>query len=111
MVARDTDDVTELAKRLTAAADGPVDLVLDPLFGPPAAAAARTLRLRGRLVNLGSLAAETCPIDFATLRGRSLRLLGYTNNELSGRQRATAIGVIARHVTRRGLASHTRAAG
>ncbi|AWS41725.1 zinc-binding alcohol dehydrogenase family protein [Streptosporangium sp. 'caverna'] len=95
VVALDTDDVAELAARFAAVADGPVDLVLDPLFGPPAAAAARTLRTGGRLVNLGSSAAETCPIDSSTLRSRSLRLLGYTNNELSPEQRAAAITLIA----------------
>jgi len=95
VVALDTEDVDELAARFTAAADGPVDLVLDPLFGAPAAAAARTLRPGGRLVNLGGSAAETCPIDSATLRSKSLRLLGYTNNELTPRQRAEAITVVA----------------
>ncbi|MEV6980595.1 zinc-binding alcohol dehydrogenase family protein [Sphaerisporangium sp. NPDC051017] len=95
VVALDTDDVAELAARFAAVADGPVDLVLDPLFGPPAAAAARTLRAGGRLVNLGSSAAETCPIDSSTLRSRSLRLLGYTNNELSPEQRAAAITMVA----------------
>ena len=50
--------------------------MLDPLFGVPAAAAARTLRSGGRLVHLGSSAGDTCPIDSATLRSRSLRLLG-----------------------------------
>ncbi|HWM56684.1 MAG TPA: zinc-binding alcohol dehydrogenase family protein [Pseudonocardia sp.] len=95
VVALDTEDVDELAARFTAAADGPVDLVLDPLFGAPAAAAARTLRPGGRLVNLGGSAAETCPIDSATLRSKSLRLLGYTNNELTPQQRAEAITVVA----------------
>ncbi|MEU9884026.1 zinc-binding alcohol dehydrogenase family protein [Sphaerisporangium sp. NPDC051011] len=95
VVALDTDDVAELTARFAAVADGPVDLVLDPLFGPPAAAAARTLRAGGRLVNLGSSAAETCPIDSSTLRSRSLRLLGYTNNELSPEQRAAAITMVA----------------
>ena len=33
VVELDTDDVDELAARLGAAVDGPVDLVLDPLFG------------------------------------------------------------------------------
>jgi NADPH:quinone reductase-like Zn-dependent oxidoreductase len=90
-----TQDVAELAARLAAACDGPVDLVLDPLFGVPAAAAARTLRPSGRLVNLGSSAGETCPLDSPTLRGRSLRVLGYTNNELTGERRATAVARIA----------------
>ncbi|MBF8189601.1 zinc-binding alcohol dehydrogenase family protein [Nonomuraea sp. K274] len=95
VVALDTDDVATLADRLSAACDGPVDLVLDPLFGPPAAAAARTLRSSGRLVNLGSSAGETCPLDSSTLRSRSLRVLGYTNNELTREQRAAAVTRIA----------------
>src|SRR5690606_34938499 len=88
VVALDTGDVAELARRFADAADGPADLVLDPLFGVPAAAAARTLRPGGRLVNLGGSAGETSPIDSSTLRGKPLRLLGYTNNELTPRQRA-----------------------
>ncbi|MCA2213094.1 zinc-binding alcohol dehydrogenase family protein [Wangella sp. NEAU-J3] len=90
--------VAALTARLTEAADGPVDLVLDPVFGVPAAAALRTLRPGGRLVNLGSAAGETAPFESATLRGRSLNVLGYTNNDLTAEQRADAIGVIAGHV-------------
>jgi NADPH:quinone reductase-like Zn-dependent oxidoreductase len=100
VVALDTDSVDELAARFAAAADGPVDLVLDPLFGVPAAAAARALGREGRLVNLGSAAAETCPIDSATVRSRSLRLLGYGNNALTREQRAAALTTIAEHVAR-----------
>jgi NADPH:quinone reductase-like Zn-dependent oxidoreductase len=85
----DTDDVDELAERMRA--DGPVDLVVDPLFGVPAVAALRALAPHGRLVNLGSSAAETAPLDSATLRSRSLRVLGYTNNELTPPQRAAAL--------------------
>ncbi|NKZ07414.1 zinc-binding alcohol dehydrogenase family protein [Actinomadura latina] len=95
VVALDTDDVGALARRFADAAAGAVDLVLDPLFGAPAAAAARTLRAGGRLVNLGSSADETCPIDSSTIRGKSLRLLGYTNNELSAEQRASSIAFVA----------------
>jgi NADPH:quinone reductase len=100
VVALDTDDVDELAQRFTAAADGPVDLVLDPLYGAPAAAAAKALCPHGRLVNLGSSASETCPIDSSTLRGKSLRLLGYTNNALTREQRAAAVTTIAEHAAR-----------
>jgi NADPH:quinone reductase-like Zn-dependent oxidoreductase len=103
VVALDTDDVTELTARFEAACDGPVDLVLDPLFGAPAAAAARTLRPGGRLVNLGSSAGETCPIDSSTLRSRSLRLLGYTNNALTPEQRGAALRIVAEHAARGAL--------
>lgn len=94
VVALDTDDVEVLATRFAEACAGPADLVLDPLFGAPAAAAARALRPGGRLVHLGSSAAQTCPLDSATLRSHSLRLLGYTNNELTPEQRASAIRAI-----------------
>jgi NADPH:quinone reductase-like Zn-dependent oxidoreductase len=53
------DRLDVLVARLAAACDGPVDLVLDPLFGIPAAAAARLLRPSGRLVNLGGSAGES----------------------------------------------------
>jgi NADPH:quinone reductase-like Zn-dependent oxidoreductase len=100
VVALDTDDVEELARRFADAADGPVDLVLDPLFGPPAAAAARALRPHGRLVNLGSSAGETCPLDSSTLRSRSLRLVGYTNSSLSREERAAALTTVVEHAVR-----------
>ncbi|MCO1657703.1 zinc-binding alcohol dehydrogenase family protein [Pseudonocardia sp. S2-4] len=103
VVALDTDDVAELASRFTAAADGPVDLVLDPLFGVPAAAAARCLGTGGRLVHLGGSAGETSPLDSSTLRGKSLTLLGYTNNALTREQRAGAVATVAAHVARGAL--------
>ena len=92
------DDLAALARRMGDAADGPVDLVVDPVFGLAAAAALRTLRIRGRLVNLGSSAAESAPFDSATLRGRSLRIIGYTNNELTATEKAATISEIADHV-------------
>jgi NADPH:quinone reductase-like Zn-dependent oxidoreductase len=91
------DDVHVLADRIRSAADGPVDLVLDPVFGPPAAAALRVLRPEGRMVNLGSAAGPTAPIDSATLRSGSLRIIGYTNNQLTVAQRAQSLAVVAGH--------------
>jgi NADPH:quinone reductase len=78
-------------------AAGPVDLVLDPLFGPPAEAAVRALAPHGRLVNLGSSAGPTATFDSATVRSRSLRVLGYTNNELTPEQRAGALTAVLGH--------------
>jgi NADPH2:quinone reductase len=98
VVPLDGSDVVTLTARMKAAADGPVDIVIDPLFGTPAAAALRTLGSNGRLVNLGSSAGETAPIDSATLRSGTLNVLGYTNNDLTVDQRADAIGVIAEYV-------------
>ncbi|MGW3605837.1 quinone oxidoreductase family protein [Micromonospora sp. NPDC005161] len=91
------DDVASMADRLRDAADGPIDLVLDPVFGVPAAAALRVLRPGGRLVNLGSAAGATAPIESAVLRSGSLRMIGYTNNGLSTEQRAASLAVVAGH--------------
>jgi NADPH:quinone reductase len=92
------DDPASLADRLRAVC-GLVDLVLDPVFGVPAAAALRVLRPGGRLVNLGSSAGATAPLDSATLRSGSLKILGYTNNGLSVGERAESLGVVASHAT------------
>jgi len=100
VVALDTDSpdaVAELAARLGTACGGPADLVIDPLFGVPAAAALRCLGPGGRLVNLGGSADEQCPLDSSTIRSRSLRLLGYTNNELTREQKAAAVTAVAQH--------------
>ncbi|ANZ41960.1 NADPH:quinone reductase [Lentzea guizhouensis] len=94
-----SNDFASLAARFTAAAPD-ADLLLDPLFGVPAAAAAQALRPGGRWVNLGGSAGETSPITSSALRGRSLRLSGYTNNELTRRQRADAISAVARWAAR-----------
>ena len=87
----DADTVDGLADAIRSACDGPLDLVLDPLFGLAALAAMRVLRPHGRLVNLGSSAAATAAMESATLRSSSLRVLGYTNNELSPELRSEAL--------------------
>jgi NADPH2:quinone reductase len=100
VVALDTDDVGDLAGRFTEAARSGIDLVLDPLYGVPAAAATRAMSQGGRLVNLGSSAHEHAPIDSATLRSKSLRVLGYTNNELTPERRAEAVIAVATYSAR-----------
>ncbi|WP_240521499.1 quinone oxidoreductase family protein [Amycolatopsis vastitatis] len=90
------DDAGSLARRLGEAA-GPVDLVVDPVCGIPAAAALRTLRQGGRLVNLGSAAGEEFAVPSAVLRSRSLRVLGYTNNDLTADQRGEALLTVVAH--------------
>jgi len=88
------DDVDSLARRL---GEVPVDLVIDPVSGIPAAAALRALRPGGRLVNLGSAAGDECPVSSAVLRGKSLHIHGYTNNELDPGRRREALLTVVRH--------------
>jgi NADPH:quinone reductase-like Zn-dependent oxidoreductase len=78
----DADDVDTLAARLREACDGPVDVVVDPLFGVPASAAARLLAPHGRLVNLGGSASDTATFRSSELRSKPASILGYTNNDV-----------------------------
>jgi NADPH:quinone reductase-like Zn-dependent oxidoreductase len=94
---RDGDDADALTERLADACEGPVDVVVDPLFGVPAAAAARVLAARGRLVNLGSSAGETAVFASAGLRSRTASILGYTNNDLTADQRRDALLAVLDH--------------
>ena len=87
----DGDTVAELTDRLREVLDGPLDVVVDPLCGVPASAAARLLGQGGRLVNLGSSAGGTMEVDSATLRSRTAAVLGYTNNGISAQQRDDAL--------------------
>jgi NADPH:quinone reductase-like Zn-dependent oxidoreductase len=89
--------VDVLAARLAQAAGGRTDLVVDPVWGPPAEAALAVLSPGGRLVNLGSSAAATAGLGSAVLRSGTLAVLGYTNNALSAGQRAGALREILGH--------------
>ncbi|MGY1915378.1 quinone oxidoreductase family protein [Blastococcus sp. SYSU DS0973] len=85
-----------LATRFADAAGGRLDLVVDPVFGPAATAAAQALSPGGRLVNLGGAAGDSAEFSSAGLRSRSASVLGYTNNALTPAQRADAVTAIAR---------------
>jgi NADPH:quinone reductase-like Zn-dependent oxidoreductase len=91
------DDQETIAARLADAAGGGVDLVLDPVWGMPAAAAARVLSPSGRLINLGSSAGALASLASAALRSGMLSVLGYTNNALTSEQRSAALGEILGH--------------
>src|SRR5712691_2890649 len=91
------DDVDEISRRITAACDGPLHLVIDPVWGLPAEAAARALAAEGRLVNIGSAAGPTARFESATVRSRLHTILGYTNNALTREQKAEALTEIITH--------------
>jgi NADPH:quinone reductase-like Zn-dependent oxidoreductase len=69
----------ELADRFRDAAGGEIDLVVDPLWGPPAIAALQTLRTGGRLVNLGQSAGAEAPVSSAAVRSRMRSIVGHAN--------------------------------
>lgn len=88
-------DVDELTSRLGEPA---YDVVIDPVFGVAATAAARVLAPGGRLVNLGGSSGDEAVFSSSVLRSRSASVLGYTNNALTVDQRHDALTAVLRHV-------------
>ena len=80
------------------AADGDVDVVLDPLWGPPAAAALETLGFRGRLVQLGQSAGALATFPSVPVRFKELSILGHTNFAAPPEQRRVALERMFAHV-------------
>src|SRR5436853_5467986 len=74
------DSVDEISRRIAAACEGPLHLVIDPVWGLPAEAVARVLAPEGRLVNIGSAAGASARFESAIVRSRLHAILGYTNN-------------------------------
>ncbi len=88
-------DVDVLASSL--GQHGPYDVVLDPVWGTAASAAARNLADGGRLVNLGGASGDEALLESSVLRSRSASVLGYTNNALTSDQRREAITAVLGH--------------
>ncbi len=91
------EDVDEISKRIAASCEGPLQLVIDPVWGMPAEAAVRVLAPEGRLVNIGSAAGPTVRFESAILRSKLHAILGYTNNALTHEQKAEALTEILTH--------------
>jgi NADPH:quinone reductase-like Zn-dependent oxidoreductase len=69
----------ELPAALEAAAEGRIDVVIDPLFAEPFAAAVRAASLDARLVQLGTAAGSEATLASAPIRGKMLTIMGHTN--------------------------------
>jgi NADPH2:quinone reductase len=69
----------DLTASLKEAADGEVDVVIDPLWAEPAVAALKALRVGGRLVHFGTSAGPEATIPSAPLRGNNVSIIGHSN--------------------------------
>ncbi|MFJ9173663.1 zinc-binding alcohol dehydrogenase family protein [Streptomyces sp. NPDC102360] len=70
------ESAEELAERLRAVT-GPVDVVLDGVYGMPLEAALQVCAPRARIVNVGNPAGATARIPAGLLRGKQLTLSGF----------------------------------
>ncbi len=71
--------VNDLAEAFRQAGDGGVDVIVDPLWGEPAAAAVDAANQGARLVQLGQSAGADSTIRSASVRGKAMAILGHTN--------------------------------
>jgi NADPH:quinone reductase-like Zn-dependent oxidoreductase len=92
-------DAGELTAVLRKAGEAEFDVVLDPVFGAAATAAASVLADKGRLVNLGGASGDSATFSSALVRSRSASVLGYTNNSLTPEQRREALTAVLTHVS------------
>jgi NADPH2:quinone reductase len=69
----------DLAEAMADACHGQLDLVIDPLWGEPAAAALKASSFGGRLVQLGQSAGVEATIASGWIRTKLVSILGHTN--------------------------------
>jgi NADPH2:quinone reductase len=91
------DDPGELPGAVREAADGDVDLIVDPLWGPPAVAAIEALGHDGRLVQIGNAASPTAEIPASGLRNRHNSIIGFTNFSVPAEVKADAFRRMCEH--------------
>ena len=75
-VGLDEDDLPAAFQR---AAEGRIDVVLDPLFGAPFEAALSAASFRARIVQIGQGAGPQATVTSAAIRGKLLEILGHSN--------------------------------
>ena len=92
----DADDLSDVLRE-AAGGDGPT-LVVDALWGLPVRAAAEAAAPGARIVNLGQSAGPEATLPSASVRGKSLSILGHSNFALSPDERRQAYLDVTGHV-------------
>jgi NADPH:quinone reductase-like Zn-dependent oxidoreductase len=73
------DGSEDLPAQLAQAAEGRIDVVVDPLFGEPFVAAVNAASFGARIVQLGAGAGAEAVVPSAAIRGKMLVIMGHTN--------------------------------
>jgi NADPH:quinone reductase-like Zn-dependent oxidoreductase len=88
---------------LKRAAPAGVDVIIDPLWGPPALAAIQAARYGARHVQIGHVAAPMLTLPALLVRSVDLNLLGFTHTAVPIEIRRAAYRRLTELVTRGGL--------
>jgi NADPH2:quinone reductase len=73
------DGSEQLPQALADAAEGRIDVVVDPLFGAPFEAAVQAASFGGRIVQLGAGAGAEATLSSPSVRGKMLVIMGHSN--------------------------------
>lgn len=74
------DETEGLGRRLAeACGDGGADVIYDPLWGEPLAAALTAAAAGARVAHVGASAGGQATLDSAAVRGKQVEILGYSN--------------------------------
>jgi NADPH2:quinone reductase len=73
------DGSEDLPAGLAEAAEGRIDVVLDPLFGEPFVAAVNAASFGARIVQVGAAAGAQAMVPSAAIRGKVLVIMGHAN--------------------------------
>lgn len=94
-------EATDLAQALKeAGGERGFDVVIDPLWGEPGAAAVEACAPNARVVALGQAAGTHSSISSAAVRGKSLSILGYTTLAVPQEAKRAAFGRMIEHASR-----------
>jgi NADPH:quinone reductase-like Zn-dependent oxidoreductase len=88
----------DLAEALEHAAGGRLDVVVDPLWGEPAAAALAVIATEGRLVNVGQSAGTDVRIPLETVRNRQGAIHAISSGWTELERKVAAYGRLLEHV-------------
>jgi NADPH:quinone reductase-like Zn-dependent oxidoreductase len=89
----------DLTAALKEAAAGEIDAAIDPLWGEPAVATLKALRIGGRLVHLGTSAGLEARVPSAPLRGNNVSIIGHSNLTTPHDTKARAYRELLEHAT------------
>lgn len=73
------DEPGDLPAALSEAAQGRIDVVLDPVYGEPFVAALQAASFGARIVQIGAGAGAEATVPSAAIRGKMLVIMGHTN--------------------------------
>lgn len=87
----------DLAAAFLEAADGQIDLTIDPVWGEPGAAGVKATSFGGRVVQLGQSAGKAATLESGWVRTKLLSILGHTNFAAPAEVRNDAYLRMVRH--------------